>query len=78
MEYGISIYCGSEDLKRLVGAKIHDQLKGNQDYIDSRIVLNIDNMMTVKIWIDGDASIPSCLDMRNINKIAKECKEALK
>lgn len=78
MEYVINIYCGSEALKRLVGTKIHDQLKGNPDYIDSRIILNIDAAMTVTIWIDSDASIPSCLDMRNINKIANECKELMK
>ena len=37
MEYGITIYCEDSDLKTLVGSKIHEQLRGNQDYIDSRI-----------------------------------------
>ena len=38
MEYGITIYCESDDLKKRVGTKIHEQLRGNPDYIDSRIV----------------------------------------
>lgn len=78
MEYGITIYCESSDLKTLVGSKIHEQLRGNPDYIDSRIVLNIDDESRVNIYIQYGIDIPSCLEMSNLDKIAKECKEELK
>lgn len=78
MEYGITIYCESDDLKKRVGTKIHEQLRGNPDYIDSRIVLNIDDESRVNIYIQYGIDIPSCLEMSNLDKIAKECKEALK
>lgn len=78
MEYGITIYCESDELKCLVGAKIHDQLRGNPYYINSRIILNIDHTTRVNIWIQFGVEIPSCLEMSNIDKIVKECKEELK
>lgn len=78
MEYGITIYCESDDLKKRVGTKIHEQLRGNPDYIDSRIVLNIDDESRVNIYIQYGTNIPSCLEMSNLDKIVKECKEDLK
>nr|DAK51975.1 MAG TPA: hypothetical protein [Caudoviricetes sp.] len=78
MEYGITIYCEDSDLKTLVGSKIFEQLRGNPDYIDSRIVLNIDDESRVNIYIQYGTEIPSCLEMSNIDKIVKECKEELK
>lgn len=78
MEYGITIYCEDSDLKKLVGSKIHEQLRGNPDYIDSRIVLNIDDESRVCIYVQYGTEIPSCLEMSNIDKIVKECKEELK
>ena len=78
MEYGITIYCESDDLKKRVGTKIHEQLRGNPDYIDSRIVLNIDDESRVNIYIQYGTEIPSCLEMSNIDKIVKECKETKK
>ena len=79
MEYGITIYCESDDLKKRVGTKIHEQLRGNQDYIDSRIILDIHSYESrVCIYIQYGTDIPSCLEMSNIDKIVKECKEALK
>lgn len=77
MEYGITIYCESDDLKKRVGTKIHEQLRGNPDYIDSRIVLNIDDESRVNIYVQYGTNIPSCLEMSNLDKIVKECKEAL-
>ena len=75
MEYSITIYCGDRHLKEMVGSKIHDQLRGNPDYIDSRIVLNIDNTSEVCIYIQYGIDIPSCLEMSNLDKIVKECTE---
>lgn len=77
MEYGITIYCESDDLKKRVGTKIHEQLRGNPDYIDSRIVLNIDDESRVCIYVQYGTNIPSCLEMSNLDKIVRECKEAL-
>lgn len=78
MEYGITIYCESDDLKKRVGTKIHEQLRGNPDYIDSRIVLNIDDESRVCIYVQYGTNIPSCLELSNLDKIVKECKEELK
>lgn len=79
MEYGISIYCEDSDLKTLVGSKIHEQLRGNPDYIDSRIILNVHSYeLKIYIYIQYGTEIPSCLEMSNLDKIVKECKEELK
>ena len=78
MEYGIKIYCESNDLKKQVSMRIHEQLRGNPDYIDSRIILNIDDESRVCIYIQYGTEIPSCLEMSNLDKIVKECKEDLK
>ena len=79
MEYGITIYCEDSDLKTLVGSKIHEQLRRNQDYIDSRIILDIHSYESgVCIYIQYGTDIPSCLEISNLDKIVKECKEALK
>lgn len=77
MEYGIIIYCESDELKRQIGEKIHNQLKGNPDYIENRIILNIDNLKVIHIWIEYGVDIPVYLETSNIHKITKECKEAL-
>lgn len=78
MEYGITIYCEDSNLKKQVGSKIHEQLRGNPDYIDSRIVLDIHSYESrVCIYVQYGTNIPSCLEMSNIDKIVKECKEAL-
>lgn len=48
----IRIEAQTEEEKFDIGNKIHDQLVGNKDYIDSNIVLNIDiEPCTVLIWI---------------------------
>ena len=79
MEYGITIYCEDSNLKKQVGSKIHEQLRGNLDYIDSRIVLDIHSHESrVCIYVQYGTEIPSCLEMSNIDKIVKECKEELK
>lgn len=78
MEYGITIYCEDRDLKRLVGSKIHEQLRGNPAYMDSRIVLDIHSYESrVCIYVQYGTDIPSCLEMSNLDKIVKEYKEAL-
>lgn len=79
MEYGITIYCEDSDLKTLVSSKIHEQLRGNPDYIDSRIVLDIHSYKSrVCIYVQYGTNIPSCLELSNLDKIVKECKETNK
>lgn len=41
-----------------IGDKIHNQLVGNQDYVDCRIVLNIDEPYMVSLWIDNNCVNP--------------------
>jgi len=55
----IRIEASTEEEKARVGEKIHEQLVGNKDYVDSRIVLNIAQPLTVQLWIlDGCENIP--------------------
>ena len=56
----IQIEVQSEDEKKEIGNKIHKQLMGNQDYIDSNILLNIDEPYTIRLWIFKECkSVPS-------------------
>lgn len=51
----IIIKCASNEDKKALGNSIHEQLRGNPDYIDSRIVLNIDTDKVVNLVIFADA-----------------------
>ncbi len=46
----IKIEVSTEEEKFKIGNKIHEQLVGNKDYVDSNIVLNIDEPLTVQLW----------------------------
>ena len=77
MEYCIRIYCEDERLDRLIGDRLHAELSGNPYYRERRIILNTLSPRAIIIWIQFGIEIPSCLEMSNIDKIVKECKEAL-
>lgn len=47
----ITIECSSNEEKMEVSRKIHNQLVGNKDYIDSNIVLNHDEDYKVMVII---------------------------
>ena len=47
----IEIECSSNEEKMKVGQCIHCQLSGNKDYIDSNILLNIDEDCIVRLII---------------------------
>ena len=47
----IEIECSSNEEKKKVGELIHNQLAGNKDYIDSNILLNIDEDCKVVLII---------------------------
>lgn len=56
----ITIRTSTEQEKLEVGTKIHNQLVGNDDYINTRILLNMDgneNIVTLTI-IEDAKSIP--------------------
>lgn len=56
----ITIRTSTEQEKLEVGTKIHNQLVGNDDYINTRILLNMDdndNIVTLTIFEDAK-SIP--------------------
>ena len=52
----ITIRTSTEQEKLEVGTKIHNQLMGNDDYINTRILLNMDNnenIVTLTIFEDS-------------------------
>ncbi len=53
----ITIRTSTEQEKLEVGTKIHNQLVGNDDYINTRILLNMDddeNIVTLTIFEDSE------------------------
>ena len=79
MEYGITLYREDRDLQTLVGSNVHALLGGKPGCIDSRIILDIHSYESrVCIYVQYGTEIPSCLEMSNLDKIVKECKEELK
>lgn len=56
----IQIEVQTEEEKKVIGTKIHEQLIGNQDYIDSNIILNIDEPYMVRLWFFKECeNVPS-------------------
>ena len=51
IKYDITIETMNEDEKMAVGNSIHNQLVGNKDYIDSNIILNVDEYEKVRLLI---------------------------
>ena len=47
----ITIVCKDEKEQERLGNHIHEQLRGNQDYINNNIVLNIDVKDTINLYI---------------------------
>lgn len=56
-KFVLSIKTNSEEEKARIGAAIHEQLKGNPAYVDSRIILNIEDECLVKLIIFDDTEI---------------------
>ena len=57
----ITIEVQDDKEKMAVGSRIHEQLRGNKDYIDNNIILNIDLENTVRLYI-----FKECEDVPNI------------
>ena len=54
--YFVEINCGSNEEKMALGSSIHEQLAGNPNYVENRIILNVDQDRKIKIWIDDDCT----------------------
>lgn len=50
----IVIKVPNNDEKIILGSKIHDQLKGRKDYIDDKVILNIDGDCEITVTIFDD------------------------
>lgn len=58
----IEITCTSNEEKKIVGDMIHNQLVGLEDYINSNIILNIDEDCKILVVIFDDCKhVPSIL-----------------
>ena len=57
VRYEMLIDTDTNEEKERIGDAIHRQLKGNQDYIDCKIILNIDQPCRVILDIFDDATI---------------------
>ena len=57
VKYEMFIHVDSESEKMRIGTAIHEQLKGNQDYIDSKIILNVDGLHEIVLSIFEDATM---------------------
>ena len=42
-----------KDMLEILGDQIHDGLKGNPNYVNSNVILNIDDSAECKVWIDA-------------------------
>ena len=49
MQIKITVFDDKEQLA--IGNSIHEQLRGNKDYIDSNIVLNIDTNNEINLYV---------------------------
>ena len=48
----IIVVCDTEEEMRAVGTKIHEQLVGNKDYIDSKVILTLGTDLSENIIPD--------------------------
>lgn len=47
--------CVSNEHKMIVGERIHNRLRGCPDYIENRIILNVDEDNTVHLYVYEDS-----------------------
>lgn len=47
----ITIKTRNNQERNIIGEEIHNMLKGNPDYVNNAIVLNIDRNRRVQLWI---------------------------
>lgn len=57
VKYEMILHTNSDEEKARIGAAIHEQLAGNPAYVDSKIILNIEEECTVKLIIFDDTPI---------------------
>lgn len=59
--WSCSVDCPSDEAKMQIGEAIHSQLAGNQDYVDSNIILNVDESCKVRLWVLEGTALPAIL-----------------
>lgn len=60
--YEITITTKTNEEKMRIGTEIHNRLRGNSDYIDCNIILNIDENKVVRLFISENVKeIPDFL-----------------
>ena len=47
----VKIFTSNDWEKRKIGNRIHEQLRGNEDYINNNIILNIDEENEINLYI---------------------------
>lgn len=50
----IIIKVKNNEEKMTIGTKIHEQLRGNEDYVNNNIILNVDDPNMINIYIFED------------------------
>lgn len=58
----------TDEERDVVAAALHEALRGNKSYIDSDIVLNIDNAKTITLIVAFRANVPDWLEVEINNK----------
>lgn len=57
--WSCTVDCPSDEAKMQIGEAIHAQLAGNQDYVDSNIILNVDESCKVRLWVLEGTVLPA-------------------
>lgn len=60
----IVISTKTNEEKMIIGSDIHNQLRGNQDYIDNNIILNADDDCTIRISVFREAKTPTEINIK--------------
>lgn len=56
-----TLTCTNDAVKMQVGEAIHKQLAGNEDYVNNRIILNVDEPCKIKMWVLDGTSLPDLM-----------------
>ena len=66
----ITIKTRNDQERNQIGEKIHNVLKGNPDYVNNAIVLNIDRDKRVRLWVYDESETQ--LNMVATKEVAHE------
>lgn len=57
VKYHCVVRCKDVNEKMTLGTRIHERLVGNPDYIENRIILNVDEETNIHMYVFEDAEI---------------------